>query len=494
MDGRPDILLIMCDQLNARFLGCYGAPWPTPHIDRLAAEGVRFTQATCPWPVCSPSRASLLTGLYPHGHGICHNVMRRDYPSVRSAPDQEGIRADDRTTELLLATSGYETWHAGKWHLSDEDLWYYPEMFREHIEYGSRMSGYFARIRARPRADWLDWYGWALPVEVGPAVRAARERGALGERGPLGEFLAKTGRLLMAPEDIYDVQVAERTAQRLRRPGAAPRMLTCSLNFPHDPYVVPSPYYEALSAEDIPWPASWSVREARFEADAARRAVLLLGEDGTREFLRVYAAKVRLVDDLVGRVLEALEASGRGDRTVVVFTSDHGDMAGGHGMITKSTGSFYEEVVRVPLLVRWPGHVRVGESAAAASLVDLMPTLLELTGHAVPAGLHGRSLVPDLRAGGDRNGPPYAFCERLPSTGRRRRGVPAGGSFMVRGQGWKYVRQRDGGESLYHLAEDPGEVVDLAGDPGAQAIQGEMHAALAEWLAATGAGPGQPGG
>lgn len=483
LPDRPDILLIMCDQLSARWLGCYGAPWPTPHIDGIAAQGMRFTEATCPWPVCSPSRASLVTGLYPHGRGICHNVMRRDYPAARSARDEEGIHPSDRTTEGLLAGAGYEVGHVGKWHLTDEDLWYYPQMFREHLEYGARMSRYFASVRERPRDDWLDWYGWALPVEVGPAVRAARAR------APLQEFLAKTGRLEMALEDIYDVQVAERTVERLRHPGAAPRMLTCSLNFPHDPYVAPSPYYEAVQPDGLPLPDNWTVRAARFEGQAARRAVALLGEDGTREFLRVYAAKVRLVDALVGRVLEALEASGRAERTVVVFTADHGDMSGAHGMITKSTTAFYEDVVRVPLIVRWPGHVAPGVSGAAASLVDVMPTLLDLAGHAVPEGLHGRSLAPGLLGGRDGADPAYTFCERLPATGRRRTGVPAGGDFMVRGQGWKYVRFRDGEEFLCHLAADPGETRDVAADPGAAAVKAQLEAALDEWLARTAGAP-----
>lgn len=484
MAERPDILLVMCDQLNARWLGCYGAPWPTPHIDRIAAQGTLFTEATCPWPVCSPSRASLVTGLYPHGHGICHNVMRRDYPAAHAAPDGEGIRASDRTTEGLLALSGYEVGHVGKWHLTDEDLWYYPEMFREHLEYGRQMTEYFAAVRERPREDWLDWYGWALPVDVGPAVRAARER------APLQEFLAKTGRLQMALEDIYDVQVAERTAERLLHPGAAPRMLTCSLNFPHDPYVAPSPYYEAVQPQDMLLPENSSVRAARFDGQPARRAVALLGEGGTREFLRVYAAKVHLVDTLVGRVLEALEASGRAERTIVVFTADHGDMAGAHGMVTKSTTAFYDDVVRVPLIVRWPGRVVPGVSGAPASLVDLMPTLLELAGHPVPEDLHGRSLAPHLLGGRNDGGPAYTFCERLPSAGRRRCGVPVeGGDFMVRGQGWKYVRYRDGEEFLYHLAADPGETRDLAADPGAAAVKAELAAAMNEWLARTGGAP-----
>ncbi len=482
MEGRPDILLIMCDQLNPRFLGCYGGPWPTPHIDRLAAEGVLLREATCPWPVCSPSRASLVTGLYPHGHGICHNVMRRDYPSVRSARGEEGIQASDRTTEGLLALAGYDTWHVGKWHLTDEDLRYYPEMFREHLEYGRQMSEYFARVRQGTPEDWMDWFGWALPVEVSPEVR----RAAQGR--PLHAHLDKMGRLLMAHGDIYDVQVADRVLRRLRERRDRPLMLTCSFNAPHPPHAAPEPYYSRVRPAEVRLPpAGRRVPEPRYRGDPAHRVAILLGEPGMREFLRVYIALILLIDDQVGRILDELDHLGRAADTLVVFTADHGDMAGAHGMITKSTGAFYEDVVRVPLIVRWPGRVRPGVSAAAASLVDLMPTLLEMTGHAVPAGLHGRSIAPHLLGTGDRSGPAYAFCERLPSTGRRRRGVPEGGDFMVRGQGWKYVRHRDGEEFLHHLAEDPGEERDLAADSGAAVVKADLRGVLAQWLSATGA-------
>ena len=125
--GRPNVLLIMCDQLNAGVLGCYGGQVPTPNIDRIAREGVRFDNAVCPTPFCSPTRASIVTGQYPHAHGIVTNVNRRDYPAIRSPATEEGIKAADVTTEKLLHGAGYSTHHYGKWHLLDEDLPYYED-------------------------------------------------------------------------------------------------------------------------------------------------------------------------------------------------------------------------------------------------------------------------------------------------------------------------------------------------------------------------------
>jgi arylsulfatase A-like enzyme len=165
----------MCDQLNANVLGCYGGPVPTPNIDRLAREGVCFTDAVCPTPFCSPSRASMILGLYPHTHGIVHNVNGRDYPAIPAPQTEEGIRADDVTTEKLLHAAGYDAHHYGKWHLMDEDLPYYGDMYGEHHEYAERMQARFAEVRRRPRETWLDWYNWALPVEQSAPYRAAIE-------------------------------------------------------------------------------------------------------------------------------------------------------------------------------------------------------------------------------------------------------------------------------------------------------------------------------
>ncbi len=119
---QPNIILLMCDQLNASVPGCYGGPVPTPNLDRLAREGILFDRATCPFPVCSPTRASMVTGLYPHTHGITHNVNQRDYPAIGAPETEEGLKAGDITTEKLLHGAGYRTHHYGKWHLLDDWL------------------------------------------------------------------------------------------------------------------------------------------------------------------------------------------------------------------------------------------------------------------------------------------------------------------------------------------------------------------------------------
>lgn len=490
VSDRPSILLFMCDQLNAAALGCYGGPFPTPNLDRLAGEGVRFTDATCPYPVCSPSRASLVTGLYPHAHGIVYNVNRRDYPAISVPPTQEGIKLADVTTEGLLHAAGYRTHHYGKWHLLDEDLPYYPDMYGEHHEYAREMRERFESVRAAPRESWMDWYGWALPTRRSGPMREAVA--ALGDRwadARLADFVTKIGRLEMAPEETFDARVADHAAERLRAVGADPFMLTCSFNWPHDPNVVPSPYYEAIDPDAIPLPANREHREPRFEENWSRRIVADLGEAASREVLRVYHATVKLVDDGVGRVLSALEAAGRAGDTIVVFTADHGDMAGGHGMVWKSTHAFYDEIVRVPMLIRWPGRIEPGVSGAAANLVDLMPTLLELAGQTAPEGAQGESLAPLLLGeAGEDAFRPYAFSERVHANAANTRAIEPGATFgvMVRGQGWKYVRYEDGDEYLYDLARDPGETRNLAREGAQAARKAGLVREIEAWLDATG--------
>jgi arylsulfatase A-like enzyme len=478
------VLLIMCDQLNASAIGCYGGPVPTPHLDRLAREGVRFTQATCTTPFCSPARASIVTGLYPHRHGIVGNVNRIDYPAIGGPPGETGITVDDATTDKLLSASGYSTHQYGKWHLSGDHLPYYSDTYGEMIEYAREMAEVFAAVRQQPRDTWMDWYGWAMPVQAMPVCRQTAN--SFGNDARTAEFVSKMGRLKLPLKQVFDVRVADNTVECLRSAGGAPFSITCSLNYPHDPCVAPDPYYDLFTPDQLRIPANSESWDDRFEKDLSRRIVKALGPAGVREFLRIYYATVRLVDDQIGRVLDALDATGRAADTIVMFTSDHGDMVGAHGMVWKNTQAFYDEIVRVPLIIRYPKRIRPRRLDMAASHVDLMPTLLELTDHPVPGGLHGHSLAPYLLGNrSEPQAPRYRLCERVrPQPGKGRKlGPEIRGSFMVRGDGWKYSRFSNGGESLFHLASDPGETQNLAADPASQTqkrkLIGELEALLA---------------
>ena len=261
-------------------------------------------------------------------------------------------------------------------------------------------------------------------------------------------------------------------------------MVTCSFLWPHDPNVVPSPYYEMFDPDQIELPANYEQFEPRFETDKVRRFVADLGEPVLREFMRIYYGCVRLIDDQVGRILDALDASGRAENCIVVFLADHGDLCGGHGMLWKSHRVFYEELVRVPLMIRYPRHIAPTVNANAVGLTDIMPTLLDLTGQSIPDHVQGRSVAPHLRGDDTKDAPAFQFSENLVGhDGPRRQIRPhAPADFMVRGQGWKYMRYADDEEMLFDLVHDPGETRNLAHDQGGEARKQQLSAELDRWL------------
>jgi arylsulfatase A-like enzyme len=402
----------------------------------------------------------------------------RGYVASASQPTEAGIKRTDTTLGRIFADAGYDTHHYGKWHLEDDHLPYYDDQFTEHREYAQAASETFRAVRERDRSGWMDWYGWALPVEttatLDAAVAAADDpRFAAGD----AEFLSKMGRLELDPEEVFDVQVAERSCERLVD-HESPFFVTCSFNYPHDPNVVPDPYYGRYDPSD---------REDRFDDEWSRRVVSALGEAGLREFLRCYYAAVELVDEQVGRLLDTLESRDRLENTVVTFLADHGDMAGEHGMAWKSTDAFYDGVARVPLLVRLPGEDGPDTVDVPCDLTDALPTLVEAAGLSVPEGVHGESLLGHLRGERDPSAARrYAFSERVSGDPLDTRTVPedAEGSFIVRGPRWKYVRYPDGDEYLYDVAADPGETTNRldAGGPEATRARDRLREALADWL------------
>jgi len=488
---KPNVLMLVCDQLTASVLSCYGGPVETPNIDRIAREGVRFNQATCTTPFCSPSRASLVTGMYPHAHGIVVNCS--DSGDANPAK-QGGITREDITLEKLVNQLGYATHHYGKWHLFGERLPCYPDMYSPHPEYSGEMREVFAKARAGDPANRMEWYTWSLPVETAPELKAAVAN--LGDRwkdARLREFIVKMGRLKLPLEQVIEVRTANRTINQIRSLAAnqKPFMVTCSFNGPHDPNATPSPYYEKFDPAEIVLPANRDVRAARFERHWSRRIVADLGEPGLREFLRIYYGMVTLIDDQVGRILRSLEETGALDDALIVFTSDHGDMAGGHGMVWKSNDSFYDEIARVPLLIRYPRLFKPQQSELAADFTDVMPTVLEILGQPIPKQVQGQSLVPFL-TGREKPKKPrqYSFCERVSANARNDRhvlpGTPA--SFMIRGHGWKYIRYRNAKpeEFLYHLTDDPGETRNLIGEKKCASQREKLSKELDAWLVRTG--------
>lgn len=490
---RPSVVTILCDQLNPMVTSVYGGPVPTPNLERLARRGLLFTNATCPTPFCSPTRASIVTGQYPHRHGIVYNVSKIDYPVHPFLDTEEGITRADITADKLLHEAGYSTHQYGKWHLSGDRLPYYPDPYGEYHEYAREMKDTFEAALRRPAEKIMNWYGWMLPVEQVPAYAASFQDDEPYLKGYTGDFIRRMGRLELPMRDVFDVRVADRTIERLRSAKGQPQSITCSLNWPHDPNVVPSPWYEQTDPGKIEFPANFAYREKRFEKDTSYLMMARSTDIRMREFLRIYYATVRIVDQQVGRVLDEIERLGRSNDTIVIFTADHGDMAGGHGMAWKSTGAFYDEVARIPLIVSWPGHITPGRSEAAANLADLAPTILELCGLRPHAGMQGRSLAPVLLGRASATEYVYGVSERVARNSRSTRTLAQGvkGSFMIRGADAKYIVYPDGEEFLYDLKKDPGETRNLAAERSARGRKQDLRQQLAAFLKKT-EYPGQP--
>lgn len=413
--AHPNILLILPDQWRGQALACAPAPAGdpnvrTPHLDRLAAGGTIVAHACTTDPVCTPARASLLTGRYPHTTGVTRNQIR--------LPPQEITFAE------VLRSRGYATGYVGKWHLDGEDT-----------------PGF---VPPGPRRHGFDY--WAA------FNRGHRYWGSIYFRDspePLHQD---------AYEPDYQTDLA---LDFIRAHRAHPFCLVLAWGPPHTP-LNPPPQYAALYDA-----ARLQVRPNVPPEEAARARQELVG----------YYGHCTALDAHVGRLLDELDHVGITGRTLVVFTSDHGDLLGSHGRYRK--GSPLEESARVPLLLCWPDGLPAGRRAAAvAASVDLAPTLLSLCGAAAPPAVQGQDLSPVLRGESQPDGTAVYLEGRL-----------------GRADEWRAVRTRrhllaanlDGTTThLYDLQADPYQLRNLAGTPAAAALESDLRGHLRELGRSTG--------
>ncbi len=465
-----NVLFLMTDEQHWRSLSLTGNTLiRTPHMDRIGREGARFDNATCVTPYCSPSRASFITGQYPHRHRILTNVSK-DAKQPPLKPDAFP------NTEMLLHKAGWRTAHRGKWHLGDTgDFACYKS--RTYADAG---DGSYNRLLAEklPAGRFKDHPSpgkyLGRPVEMKPEVEKAYRAFKALPNNRLA-YIGIIGRSLVPPELLPETQITNGAIEQIERAGDKPFMITASWSPPHDLWVIPEPYYSLvdrskveLSAFDAP--AGWDC------TGPSRRLGELMGEAGLREYAAIYHGMVNYIDDQVGRILQRLDELKLAERTLVIFTSDHGDMVGSHRCVGKSIQGFYDDLVRIPLLMRLPGRIRPGTVVSQpVSQIDLMPTILDYAGLPAAAATHGRSLRPLIegRPDGWRD---YAFCMR------------ADNSRMLRTAEHKYVislRPRQE-LALYDLRADPHEQRSLAGDAAHAAILRRLHRRLVEVMMADG--------
>ena len=456
MPDRPNVVFIFSDQQRYDTLSCYGNDWiNVPRLNALADSSFVFERAYVAQPVCTPARATIVTGLYPHFAGPTVNKMALP-------PDRQSIAE--------MAPDDYHTGWFGKWHLGDDvirqhgfDEWistedgHRPEYSRR--EYRTQMSDYHQHLVE-------NGFEPEQQMEDGTVMFSAMQRARLPAQHQMASFLG------MKAADFID------------RNSDGPFMLYVSTFEPHPPYH--GPYDDMYDPEDLPvGPAFLKVPEGgslhntvraeyctqylgqpdaetdRYLQTNAARGHDVTSEAGWRRLRAQYFANITLVDEMVGTILDALERNGVADNTVVVFTSEHGEMAGDHGMLEKR--SMYEESARVPLIMHVPGISASHQMLeGAVGHVDLVPTLLDLMGASVPDHLQGKSLAPVLRGDQTLDGNEvFVQWNGVSDIDDRHLGSP---EINLRNtQPWRTI-VRDGWK-LALCATDQGELYDMVNDP-----------------------------
>ena len=415
---QPNVLFIAVDDLN-HWVGYFGRNKQTitPHIDRLAARGVRFTHSYCAAPVCNPSRAALMSGLRPFTTGVYDNQ-----------DDWRGVIPPEKTLPTTFRKAGYFVAGAGK------------------IYHGS-----FER-----RSEWDDYL-----KQTGSDPKPTGDQGVGGIRfAPLD----------CRDEDLREWKIVQYGIDQLANKHDKPFFLAIGLHKPHMPWNVPRKYYDLhpldkielppIAADDLADVPSEGVRMADPEGD--HRAMLASGR--WKEAVQAYLAAISYADAMIGRLIDALDASSYRDNTMIVFWGDHGWHLGEKQHWRKF--ALWEEATRAPLIWVVPGVTQ--PDSVCERTVDFMtiyPTLTDLAGIPTPAHVEGKSIRRLLE------NPTAAWNEPAMTTYRFK-------NHALRSEGWRYIRYAQGGEELYDEARDPLEWTNLAGKP----EYAEQKAALAKRL------------
>ncbi|MEQ8786995.1 MAG: sulfatase [Pirellulaceae bacterium] len=438
---KTNVVFILIDDLGWKDLGCYGSEYyQTPHIDRLAAEGMRFTNGYAACNVCSPTRAAIMTGKSP-----ARLLLTQWLPSGRWSRTSKKLREgrylgrlplEEITIAEAMREAGYRTAFLGKWHLGTE-TYYYPE----HQGFDVNVAG---RDYGAPGSYFYPFEGtWKIPTT--------------------GKMLHKESPLPGKEGDYLIDRLAEE-AEKFIRASAD------------------EPFFLMLSHYAVHAPLQGKPEKVARYANVSRQQ---------QQGKPAYAAMVESVDESVGRVMRTLRQLGLEKRTLVIFTSDNGGFAGAtdNAPLRANKGSNYEGGLRVPVIVKWPGRTKPGSiSHAPVISMDFYPTILAATAQAARPHQHadGVSLVPVLTGQGDLQRD--ALYWHYPHYNQHPQSFPSG---VIRAGDWKLIENFETGElSLYNLADDQGESTNLANRHADRAA--ELHRRLNAWRRDVGADPMRP--
>jgi arylsulfatase len=470
--GSPNLLVIMCDQLRATALGLYGNPTVrTPHIEALAQSGITYHYGFTPSPVCVPARVALWTGRWPH--------------LTRSMENSVFLQPGETHLLQLLRERGYRTGLIGKNHcFSDEDLATYFET-------------YFPVSHNGPADDLGD-----------PEIAAGKQfiRGLGGAGGK-----AYACGVSPHPVEKHGTWLVGNAAERFIRASsddARPLCAWVSIADPHTPYQISEPYASRYPAESLELPPheppGFPGKPEWFRLFAELMGAERVSDEHLKTVLSIYYGMIALIDDVVGRLMVALDESGQRENTLVLFTADHGDYMTEYRLVRKGA-SMADALTRIPFLLSYPARLAAGQtSESMVSLLDIFPTLCALMHLPLPAGRSGQPLHLAVEGASQREAvfsehgvvrgavssrAIQARLERMAAKGKPHNApwqlAANGQKKMVRTKGWKYVWHAGREEELYDLVADPHELINLAGESDQGARLDDFRARLLEWCIET---------
>ncbi|MEM8849046.1 MAG: sulfatase-like hydrolase/transferase [Pseudomonadota bacterium] len=494
-----NVLYVMFDQLRWDYLSCAGHPHlKTPHIDALAARGVRFDRAYVQSPICGSSRMSSYTGRYVHSHG----AQRNDYP----------LKVGEQTLGDHLRAGGAEAWLIGKTHMRADaegmarlglqpdstigarvaecgfDVW-----VRDDGLWAEGPDGFYDPNRS-PYNEWLKRQGYPGTNPWNDHANGARDADGMLATGWFTKNAHRPANI--AERDSETPWLTDRCLDFLAEPGRddSPWLAHLSYIKPHWPYIVPSPYAEMYGPQHILPPIRAEGERADPHPVFAAYQDTLIAKSSARDDVRAavipaYMGLIKQCDDQIGRLVAHLEATGRMEDTLIVLTSDHGDYLGDHWLGEKNF--LHDQAVRVPLIVVDPSpeadSTRGTVCDALVEAIDVAPTCLDLMGIEPPMHvLEGRSLRPWLHGRAPETWRDYVVCEfdysltpMQKALGLAHRDARA---FMLFDGRWKLVAFEGGLRSmLFDLEADPEELVDRGADPARAAEVARLEGALARW-------------
>jgi len=470
MATRPNIVLILTDQHRLSAVGAYGRTvCSTPHLDRLAQEGIVFENAYTTCPLCSPARGTIITGQFPHSHGICTNTGNLGC-SVNELRDGPGLLS------RRLQSAGYSTGYTGKWHLGTNRTTLYGVRNRPTLPRDVGFEGQNFPGHGGGGFDFPEYKQYLLDHGFEHRVKPWSE--ATYDFGQAGELEGPT-------ESTVPYFLAEHTISLIERFRRRSQPFFIWHNFwgPHEPYYVPKQWLDPYRNVEIPqWPNySWPARslEGPHKLVVHPQQDRLSWEDWATT-IRYYYAFVSLIDSQIGRILDHLRAVNLLDNTVVLFTADHGESLGSHGGLVDKGWRHFEETHRIPLIVRFPGRRYAGMTVTQlVSLTDVYPTILEIAGaQGHDHDIHGLSLLPllcgDVREWRDQVVVEFHGLNEMTYTQR-----------TVRWANYKFGFNCGNRDELYDLGVDPHEMENVAGHAEYKKIVEEGRERLRTWMKET---------